>query len=463
LRRLVVVSNRVAVPTDKKARAGGLAVGLQEALKHHGGVWFGWSGRVDANPSPQPTVVDIERVTYATMDLSRKSYAEYYNGFANRALWPLFHFRLGLAKFDQQHYSSYLRVNRLFAEKLLPLLAPDDLIWVHDYHLIPLGSELRRTIGNQSMGFFLHTPFPPLELLVVLPAHRELMRALCSYDVVGFQTVRDLRAFLDYVVYEGGGEVLDDGRVRVFGHTLKAESYPIGIDTEAMVVAGVEAAHSGRVRRLRERARERTWIIGVDRLDYSKGIVERFRAFEMFLEKNPKYHRQINLIQIAPPSRAEVPEYMDVRRTLEAEAGRINSRFAEVDWVPINYLGRSYTRQELAGFYRASRVGLVTPLRDGMNFVAKEFIAAQDPEDPGVLVLSRFAGAARELTAALIVNPFDFAAVADAIAHALAMPLEERRDRWQRMMERLRANSLTTWRDRFLAALAGAPFGDLHD
>lgn len=463
MRRLVVVSNRVAVPTDKKARAGGLAVGLREALKDHGGVWFGWSGRVDANPSPKPAIVEIGPVAYATMDLSRKSYAEYYNGFANRALWPLFHFRLGLAKFDQQHYSSYLRVNRLFAEKLLPLLAPDDLIWVHDYHLIPLGSELRRAVGGRLMGFFLHTPFPPPEVLIVLPAHRELVRALCAYDVVGFQTAGDLRAFLDYVVLEGGGEVLGDGYVRVFGRTLKAGIYPIGIDTEAMAAAGIEAAHSGRVKRLRERARERAWIIGVDRLDYSKGIVERFRAFEIFLENNPSYHRKVNLIQIAPPSRAELPEYMEVRHALEAEAGHINSRFAEVDWVPINYLGRSYTRQELAGFYRASRVGLVTPLRDGMNFVAKEFVAVQDSEDPGVLVLSRFAGAARELSAALIVNPFDFTAVADAIAQALAMPLEERRERWQRMMDRLRTNTLTTWRDRFLTALADAPFGNSHD
>ncbi len=456
--RLVVVSNRVAVATDKKAKAGGLAVALQSALAEHGGVWFGWSGKTTVGPATKPTIVKRGAVTYATVDLSRKNYAEYYNGFANRTLWPLFHYRLDLTAFSKKNYSGYLQVNTLFCSRLLPLLQDDDLIWVHDYHLIPLGEELRRAGVNQRMGFFLHTPFPAMEILVALPAHRALVRALCAYDVVGFQTENDLRAFLDYLVHEAGGGIMGDHLVHAFGHTLRVEVFPIGIDTEDMVRAGQQATHSGKIRRLHDRQGDLTWIIGVDRLDYSKGLVERFAAFERLLETYPAYRGRLTLMQVAPPSRSEVPEYREIRRQLETQAGHINGRFAEFDWVPINYLNKSFTRHDLAVFYRGCRIGLVTPLRDGMNLVAKEYVAAQNPADPGVLVLSRFAGAARELDAAVIVNPFDFDEVAEAIVRGIEMPLDERSERWRALMEKLRANTLGHWRDRFIKALAAAPY-----
>ena len=459
LTSLVAVSNRVTVATDSKARAGGLAVALQDALAEHGGIWFGWSGKVRADPDQTPMLTKVGRITYATLDLGRQAYNEYYNGFANRTLWPLFHYRLDLTAFSQQTYTSYLGVNRLFATHLSTLLRRDSIVWIHDYHLIPLGHELRRVGVTQPMGFFLHTPFPSMEILTALPAHRALVEALCAYDVVGFQTQNDLRAFLDYVVHEAGGEILGDHLIRSHGRTLRVEIFPIGIDTEAFVRAGRESESTRGGRKIARRPEGRTWIMGVDRLDYSKGLVERFQAFERLLERYAAYRGKLTFVQIAPPSRSEVPEYREIRRSLEAEAGHINGRFAEFDWLPINYINRSYNRASVAALYRASRIGLVTPLRDGMNLVAKEYVATQSPHDPGVLVLSRFAGAARELREALIVNPFDLDAVADAIVRGLEMPVEERRERWDSLMQTLRHNTLSHWRDNFLKALVEAPYG----
>lgn len=456
--RLVVVSNRVTIATDKKAQAGGLAVALQDALQEHGGVWFGWSGKVVSRTPSEPTITKVKKVTYATVDLSRKHHAEYYNGFANRVLWPLFHYRLDLTAFSQQNYSSYQEVNKLFASQLLPLLKTDDQIWIHDYHLIPLGEELRRAGIERPMGFFLHTPFPAMEILTALPSHQSLMKALCAYDLVGFHTENDLRAFLDYIVHEAGGGIMGNHLIHAFGRTLRVEIFPIGIDTNEFEKLGAQPAKSDKAKHVREHPHDRTWLVGVDRLDYSKGLVERFHAFEHFLDRYPEYRGKVMLVQIAPTSRSEVPEYKDIQLELATEAGLLNGKFADFDWVPINYLNRSFNRDELVGFYRGSRVGLITPLRDGMNLVAKEYVAAQNPDDPGVLVLSRFAGAARELDAAVIVNPFDFDGVADAIAQALSMPLEERKERWNAMMEVLRTNTLTTWRDDFLSALREAPY-----
>ncbi len=456
--RLVVVSNRVALPEEGTARAGGLAVALQEALQQNGGLWFGWSGRITAHSSDTPRIIEAGPVTFATLDLSRKDHAEYYNGYANRTLWPVFHYRIDLADFTRENYQGYLRVNTLFAEKLRPLLRDGDDIWVHDYHLIPLGQELRRLDLRQRMGFFLHTPFPAMEVLVVLPSANRIVHSLTAYDVVGFQTTSDLRAFHDHVTLESGGEVLSNGLVRAFGRTLKAEVFPIGIDVQPMVDAAEASYRLPSTRRLRRNFSEYRLMIGVDRLDYSKGLPERFKAFERFLEKYAGWRGKVCLIQIAPSSRPDVPEYMQIRQQLEAEAGHINGRFAEFDWTPLHYLNSSYQRQTLAGFYRFSNLGVVTPLRDGMNLVAKEYVAAQNGDDPGVLVLSRFAGAARELTSALQVNPYDLEGVADTLARALDMPVEERRDRWRDLMQAVRSGSLDRWRDSFLTALREAPY-----
>lgn len=454
--RLVVVSNRVALP-DESARAGGLAVALQEALQQNGGMWFGWSGKI--NPHPQHHTLSDGEVSYAVMDLNRKDHAEYYNGYANRTLWPIFHYRIDLADFNRENYAGYLRVNRLFAERLAPLLRRDDDLWVHDYHLIPLGEELRARGVDQRIGFFLHTPFPAMETLLVLPSHERIARSLCAYDVVGFQSGNDLRAFHDYVTLEAKGQVLSNGLVHAFGRTLRAEVFPIGVDVDPLVEAARASPRLGAIKRLRKNFEHCRLMIGVDRLDYSKGLPERFRAFERFLEKFSEYCGKVSFMQIAPPSRSDVPEYLQIRRTLETQAGHINGRFASFDWTPLHYLNTSFQRATLTGFYRFSRVGVVTPLRDGMNLVAKEYVASQDPEAPGVLVLSRFAGAARHMSGALLVNPFDYEGLADALARAVEMPLEERRDRWQDMMRAVRETSLDTWRENFLRTLRQAPFG----
>jgi trehalose 6-phosphate synthase len=451
--RLIVVSNRVAPVDEGKTSAGGLAVAVMAAMRRSGGIWFGWSGEVLARPSPEPNLFQVGRLTYATVDLTQQDYDEYYNGYANSTLWPLFHYRLDLAEFSRRNYAGYLRVNRHFAKMLMPLLLPDDLIWVHDYHLIPLAYELRRLGATQRIGFFLHTPFPALEVLLALPMHEILVRSLCAYEVVGFQTENDLRAFQDYVVREAQGRLVGDRTVVAYGRSFSADAFPIGLDTENVARLAERAEGSRQAQRLRESLQDRHLVVGIDRLDYSKGLVTRFEAFGQLLESHPELRGRVILMQIAPPSRQEVRDYAEIRHSLEATAGRINGRFAEYDWAPIRYLNKSFSRPALAGFMRISEVGLVTPLRDGMNLVAKEYVAAQPPDKPGVLVLSRFAGAAQELDQALLVNPYDAEAIAEALHLALIMPSQERRRRWGAMIQVLQDNDIAAWRNRFIGAL----------
>lgn len=457
--RLVVVSNRVAVTQDA-ARAGGLAVALSELLKKTGGVWFGWSGKVSDQPNSHPKTERRGGVTIATVDLSSDDYDEYYSGFANSELWPLFHYRIDLANFDREHYQGYLRVNRRFAHAIKRMLKKNDLIWVHDYHLLAFGEELRRMGCNHALGFFLHIPFPATEVLTTLPVHDVIVRAMFAYDLIGFQTETDLRCFLNYVVNEAGGAVHEDGRVTAFGRTIVADVFPIGIDTENFSGFATSKNAMEHRRRLEKVLRRRLAIVGVDRLDYSKGLAERFRAFERLLEQYPENHGKVTFVQIAPTTRADVPEYQHIREELEGIAGSINGEYSEFDWTPLRYINRSFSRQALAGIFRLSRVGLVTPLRDGMNLVAKEYVAAQSGHNPGVLVLSRFAGAAQHMDGALIVNPYDIQGVADALQRALNMPLAERKRRWQTLVKPVRENDVVRWRESFLdrlKAVAAAP------
>lgn len=455
LSRLVVVSNRVALPAQTKAgTAGGLSVAVLAALRQRGGVWFGWSGKVAEAVAPTAETFDSGKVTFATLDLNEQDHEEYYNGFANRVLWPLFHYRPGLTDFNRRYRIGYRRVNELFAENLRRLLRDDDVIWVHDYHLIPMGQILRRAGCQQRIGFFLHIPWPALEVLLVLPSHRELVEAMCNYDLVGFQTANDVRAFRDYIELEAGGRVLPDDTVEAFGRRLKVAAFPISIDTANIARMAVEAESSRQVQRLRESLGGRALIIGVDRLDYSKGLVQRMEAYGTLLETHPENCNEVVLMQIAPPTREGVPEYDEIRRELEAISGHLNGIYAEYDWVPLRYLNKFYSRRTLCGFFRVARIGLVTPLRDGMNLVAKEFVAAQAPENPGVLVLSRFAGAAAEMDGALIVNSYDTEGVAEALQQALHMPADERQSRWRRMYERLTCHDIDAWRDSFLDALS---------
>ena len=449
--RLVIASNRVG--SSLKGNEGGLATAMLAAFDQREVVWLGWSGEV-TDESSGPTRVHREgRLTRMLVDLQRSDYEGYYLEFANCVLWPVFHYRVNLAEYGRERWATYGRVNEMFAERLAPALKPDDILWVHDYHMIPLGAALRRLRVDNPIGFFLHIPFPAPEVLATLPVYEALVRALFAYDLVGFQTENDLQAFRDYVEREAGGWIGRDGTIHAYGRSVRAGSFPISIDTRLVAARAARAASTRRAARLRDSLSDQRLVIGVDRLDYTKGLVHRFDAVERLLETNPLYRRAVVVLQIAPPSREDVPEYQRIRAELDARIGRINGRFGEPDHLPVRYINRSFRQETLFGFYRASRVGLVTPLRDGMNLVAKEFVASQDPDDPGVLVLSRFAGAARELEAALIVNPFDVDQIADALHRALAMPVEERRDRHETMMAQLSAHDVHAWRDAFLDAL----------
>jgi trehalose 6-phosphate synthase len=443
----------VPSPADRGARAGGLAAALSDAVT--GGLWFGWSGQVNDATSSMPHVRRAHGVTYATLDLGKEDYEKYYIGFSNSTLWPLLHYRMGLMDFDRSLYRAYLGVNRAFAGALKPLLRPDDTIWVHDYHLVPLGGILRELGVENRIGFFLHVPFVPPSMFAVLPNGPELLTSFVAYDLVGVQTAPDLHNLLECLREHLNLCANADGRMTANGRAVRFQSYPIGIDAAAFAELAARRAHGPEVGRLRQSLTGRTLIIGVDRLDYSKGLPNRFEAYGRLLARWLEYRAQVTYLQIAARSRDDVPQYKAIRRDLDRMSGAINGRYGTVDWVPLRYITRPVPRATLAGYYRLARVGLVTPLRDGMNLVAKEFVAAQDSENPGALVLSAFAGAVHELKEALIVNPFDADALAEALDAAIKMPLDERKARWQAMWKRVQAHDAATWRNRFLTDLTG--------
>jgi trehalose 6-phosphate synthase len=455
--QLVIVSNRVAIPDkNAKQRAGGLEVAVNAAFKHRSGIWFGWSGKVTTQTKITSQKIVHNEITYITLDLSKEDHQEYYNGFANRVLWPILHYRIDLAEFSRRDLSGYLRVNDNFARELHEVLKPDDLVWVHDYHLMPLAKALRERGHKNRIGFFLHIPCPPPEMLTALPHHERLMPSLCEYDLVGFQTGDDAFNFSRYLTRECGLPSHDFNFI-VGERTMRVDVFPVGIETAPFARLAQRSERLPLVQRVLESLVGRALIIGVDRLDYSKGIGHRLLAFERFLQTQPDWRGKVTYLQIAPKSRTEIPEYADIEREIGAAAGRINGAFGEADWTPIRYVNRAYGRATLAGLYRAARVGLVTPLRDGMNLVAKEYVASQNPDDPGVLILSRFAGAARECQAALLVNPYDPDSVAIAIGRALSMPLVERRERHKSLFEVLSRNEVHYWAARFLGELEREP------
>ncbi|PNE09993.1 MAG: alpha,alpha-trehalose-phosphate synthase (UDP-forming) [Beijerinckiaceae bacterium] len=454
--RLVVVSNRVPLPSSSVApAAGGLAVALQAVLKPRGGLWFGWSGKTSEESGPAAQCRTFGSLTYAVCDLSRRDVEQYYHGFANRALWPICHYRLDLADLSECNAAGYFRVNEQFARQLHEMLRPDDMIWVHDYHFIPMARVLRELGCVNRIGFFMHIPWPGPEVASALPAYQRILRSFGAYDVVGFQTQSDADNFRDCIVSANAGRVASGDWCEIDGRRMQVSAFPIGIDSEAFAQEARAAEKNSTVKRMLASLDGRDLVIGVDRLDYSKGLKQRMAAFATFLERSPQAARaRVTMLQITPKSRSEVPEYARLQRDLEEEAGRINGKLGDVDWTPLRYINKSMSRSALAGLYRIARIGLVTPLRDGMNLVAKEYVAAQAPDNPGVLVLSQFAGAAQELKSALIVNPYDVEATAAAIARAFTMPLDERKDRWHGMMAALRANSVQDWASRFLQALA---------
>ncbi|MGE0241691.1 MAG: trehalose-6-phosphate synthase, partial [Parvibaculaceae bacterium] len=375
-----------------------------------------------------------------------EDYQAYYAGFSNRSLWPLFHYRTGLVAYSREHYKGYRAANGKFARALMPLLRSGDILWIHDYHLIPLGRALREQGVDLKIGFFLHIPFPPQSVFDILPPARELVVDLAAYDVIGFQTAEDRDNF------QGCARKLLTNEQH--DHAIAAAvALPVGIDAEAFARMAKTASVTAETRRLEESLVGRGLIIGADRLDYSKGLPQRFEAYSELLETHAEYREKVSFLQVAPRSREDVSEYRELKRTLDRLTGKINGKYAEFDWVPLRYMTHGLTRKLLAGFFRLSAIGLVTPLRDGMNLVAMEYVAAQDEEDPGVLVLSRFAGAAASLDAAIIVNPYDPGGIAEAMHQGLTMTKAERQDRWRSLMHRIEEDSAAAWCRRFLARL----------
>ena len=444
--RLVIVSNRA--PADGLG-AGGLAAALQDALTGREALWLGWSGEVHEDAASRPTrSTKFDELTVSLMDLTAAERDGYYLGYSNRTLWPALHYRLDLSDFEPEDLETYRAVNARFADRLAEIVRPDDLIWIHDYHLIPLAAELRRRGVRNPLGFFLHIPFPSPEIFRAIPGGDALVQDLLAFDLVGFQAQRD-RANFERVALGRGAAHGADGRLSFKGRLTRARAYPIGIDAKAFrelaeVSPGQAVLAGDGV----------IPMIGVDRMDYSKGLPARMEAMGAFFEKHPEACGKLSLVQITPPSRGDLPAYAELRRELDEAAGNLMGRFASIDWTPVLYMARGVERETLAALYRQAKIGLVTPLRDGMNLVAKEYVAAQDPDDPGVLILSEFAGAAEQMGDALLVNPHHPEAVADAIKVALDMGLEERKRRHASLWAAVDNQDAAWWCDAFEADLA---------
>src|SRR6202521_2983393 len=451
---LVVVSNRVARGSANEPMTGGLAAALLPVVEKSGAIWVGSSGRVRDGAQKEP-FAEIEALgagALAMLDLPAAHYGGYYEGFANSALWPALHSRADLIRASQDDYLSYREVNAFMARALLRFRKPDAAFWIQDYHFLALGAELRDLGVTQPVGFFLHTPWPTRAIMGGVPHHRELIEAMLAYDLIGFQTQDDCENFLGYLSSELGLEA-ENGVVTSRRGTSRIAVFPIGIDPEKFALQAAKAVSHPDVSRLRRSLNGEKLAIGVDRLDYSKGLINRISAFDRMWTLQPALQRTVSLLQIATPSRGAIEAYGNLQDELAKLVSDVNGRHGEVDWTPIRYLNKGFSQTVLAGLYRTAHGGVVTPLHDGMNLVAKEYVAAQNPADPGMLVLSKFAGAANELDTALLVNPHDIDGMARTSAVALSMPWAERRMRWEAMMARLRSHTIQQWFGDFVDAL----------
>lgn len=456
--RFVVVSNRLPVRIESvgdvwQARpgAGGLVTALAPVLERNHGLWIGWPGCGPEAPLDELLASASRDYSFdlRAIPLSHDEEEGYYRGFANEAIWPLFHDLLGHCKFDLSAWNTYTAVNRRFAEVISGAIRSDDLVWIHDYQLLLVGGFMRELDIRQPLMFFLHTPFPSLDLFHRLPWHREVLEGLLAYDVLGFQTLRDRRNFVHCVRELVEGAEVTIGRrhttLRVGDRIVKAGHFPISIDFDEFNDGAGSMEVGEAAWFLREHYKARQLILGIDRLDYTKGIPERFLAFERAIEKYPEMRGEVSLIQIVVPSRPQIPDYRDLKTILDAHAGRINARFSRHGWIPIHYHFRALDRTQLLAHYRACEIGLITPLRDGMNLVAKEYCASSIDAN-GVLILSQFAGAADQLqNGSIIVNPYDVEKSADAIYAAYAMDGDERARRMKALRSHIKRNDVHRW------------------
>ncbi len=441
--RNIIVSNRV--PSDGPP-SGGLVVALHDCLTERGGIWYGTSGDIvdTAGTSFRPIAGDGYEIRM--FDLTQTEYEGYYLGYANSVLWPLCHRRADLMALQAGDFETYLGLNQRLARMMAAELRPDDQVWIHDYHFLPLAACLRAEGVTATLGYFHHIPFPAVHDLLALPEHDLFPDWISSFDLFGLQTQRDVAAALEMFRSTTGAEQLRDGSLQYHGRQFEVRSFPIGIDAASF--AAEAALRDGRS--LLNLAPDERLVIGVDRLDYSKGLDNRMRAFGGYLAARSEGDPRASLLQIAPPTREEVTAYQNIRNDLERISGEVNGLYSDLDWTPIRYIHRGIPRDTLASLYRAADVGLVTPFCDGMNLVAKEFVAAQDPHDPGVLILSQFAGAVEQMEAALIVNPYDIGEMAAALKTALAMSLEERRARHAKLIKGVMHDDIAHWTATYL-------------
>ena len=466
-RRLVLVSNREPYVRKKTAdgvrferTAGGLVTALDPVMRSSGGVWVAWQPEAEARMGSRFLVpAEAPQFTLRQVPITKREVARYYYGFANRALWPLFHYFLDRCRFDEEDWQHYVQVNERFAEAAAEEARPGDLVWVQDYHFCLLPEKIRERRGGEGpIAFFLHIPFPPEEVFRILPWRRRVLSGLLGADLVGFHTPEYAGDFLGCCQRLLGAEVDHRrGIVRWQKREVRVGAFPIGIDVADFAAAAAEPAIAERAARLRQSLAGGggRLILGVDRLDYSKGIVERLHAIDVLLEQHPELRRRIVFLQVAVPSRTQVKEYGDLKRRIDELVGRINGRHGTPRWQPIRYLYRSVPRPELVALYRAADVCLVTPLRDGMNLVAMEFAACQR-DGTGVLVLSEFTGASQQLgRGAVLVNPFATHETADTLATVLAMPEEERRERMAELQRRVAECDVHSWLENVLAAALG--------
>ena len=461
--KTIIISNRLPVQlqiSEGKIEAipsvGGLATGMKSVHQEGESLWIGWSGltREEIPESLEPEI-DAALADHgcSKVPLTQKEVSGFYFGFSNRTIWPLFHYFTEHVTYSEVAWKAYVKINRLYAEKILEILQEGDILWVHDYHLIPLAQELRRAGITQPIGFFLHVPFPSYEAFRAVPGHEFLLRALTAYDVVGFHTPRDLKAFrtcLEEPIVDA--TFIDDTRVRVGDGELIADVFPIGIDVDEIQKLSSDSQSMKTVQRMVSSLDGRQLLIGVDRLDYSKGLKLRLRSYERLLERYPNAQRNVTFIQIAPPTRTGVRAYDEIRSELEQTSGHINGRFAESDWVPIRYLNKGVDRKPLMGFLRNADVGLVTPVRDGMNLVAKEYVACRT-DSTGALVLSEFTGSAEQLGDAWMVNPYDIAGLKESIRQATRAGEEEHTRRMTSMRHVVFEQNVQRWVRDFLSSL----------
>ncbi len=457
--RTLIISNRLPVTVrstvtggyELVASVGGLATGLAGVHGQNGSFWIGWPGKLEgiSEGSRAELRLELDRRQLAPVELDPEEADRYYEGYANGVLWPLFHSLVDPLPLHTQEFDAYRSANQRFADVICKIWQPGDQLWIHDYHLMLVPAMVRERLPDARIGFFLHIPFPASPLLCVLPNRERLLEGLLGADLIGFHTAGYVRHFAASILRCLGVDLAVD-RVRWRGRDVRIGVFPMGVDARAFSNLANERSVADEARRMRRGGS--AVMVGIDRLDYTKGIQRRLLAVEALLRRHPELRGRVRLIQVAVPSRTTVQAYRALRDTIDGLVGQIQGAFATPDWVPVHYLHRAFSPREVTALYRAADVALVTPIRDGMNLVAKEFVAARNDED-GVLILSEFAGASSELAEALMVNPFDIEGTADACHRALTMPRDERRSRMQAMRTRVFSHDVHHWSKSFLDAL----------